>query len=135
MDQQPKPDMLNLGADQADGVSVTFRANWALARPEDAAPGVTPGYVTSAAIPPLTPLEGCAGCQHGLHDVIGYVVAYSHLSDTGVRFTDIVYTEGAQSYAYARELRDAAIRRIQERRVDATYAVIHWVYEGGHRVS
>lgn len=133
-----QPDMIRVTTTQGqhpNAVSVTFRANQALTRPEDATPGVAPGYVTSTAIPPLTDREACAGCSHGLHDVIGYVVAYSHLSDAGVRFEDVAYVEGAQSYAYARDLRDEAVARIQRRQVKATYAVIHWVYEGGHRTS
>ncbi|WP_128378522.1 hypothetical protein [Streptomyces cavernae] len=130
-----QPDMINLGADQPDSASVTFRANWAMTRPEDTAPGSAPGSVRSYEIPPLRPSEYCAHCQHGLHDVIGYVVAYSHLSDAGVRFTDIAYVGGAQSYAQARKMRDEALARIQRGEVKATYAVIHWVYRNWHRTS
>jgi hypothetical protein len=136
MNQQPDRGMINVHTTPGrhpDAVSVTFRANWALTQPEVPAHAV--GVVTNIDIPPLRPAETCARCSHGLHDVIGFVVAYSHLSDAGVRFADIAYVGGARSYAKARELRDEAIARIQRREVKATYAVVHWVYEGGHRTS
>jgi hypothetical protein len=127
-----QPEMIHLGTGQADAVNVTFRANWALTSPEGAP---APVRVTTTGIPPLLPREACLRCGHGLHDVAGFVVAYSHLSQAGVHFTDIVHVEGARSYAQARQFRDAAVGRIQRGEVDAAYAVIHWVYEGGHRTS
>jgi len=127
-----QPAMIYLGADQPEAVNVTFRANWALARPEG-----TPETVdlTTTGIPPLLPRETCERCSHGLHDVTGFVVAYSHLSPTGVHFTDIMHLEGAHAYAHAQQLRNAALTRIQRGNVDATYAVIHTVHAGNHRTA
>jgi hypothetical protein len=124
---------------QTDAVSVTFRANWAQATPENATDApvypLFPVTVTDHDIPPLLPREACAQCRHGQHDVIGFVVTYTHLSQNGVRFTDIAYVKGVLGHAQAQIMRNEAITRIQRGKVDATYAVIHTVYERGHRVS
>lgn len=135
-----EPEMINLGGGELpDAVEVTMRANWAMAAPEGPDAPVHPLFPTSRIstvhIPPLLDRGACARCSHGLHDVMGFVVTYTHLSQNGVRFTDIAYVEGAQGYDQARRVRDEAIARILGRRVDATSAVIHWVYEGGHRTS
>lgn len=92
------------------------------------------GYVApTPAIPALGHRYNHLRCNHGLADTIGYVVAYSHLTDNDVTFTDITYVEGANQYGKALELVREARAKVQAGQVDAAYAVIHHVYTGGHR--
>lgn len=94
------------------------------------------GYVApKPGIPQPTPAREHARCNHGHADTIGYVVAYSHLSNNynDVRFTDIEYVQGSTNYGRALELVHEARRKAESGEVDATYAVIHTVYADGHR--
>lgn len=88
---------------------------------------------TKTAIPAATPNLDHAACNHG-QDLTGYVVAYSHLTAANkVTFEDIEYVQGSTNYGHALEIVRAARERVMNGQVDATYAVIHPVYEGGHR--
>lgn len=85
-------------------------------------------------IPQPTSAADHTRCSHGQSDTVGYVVAYSRVNGDSVTFTDIDYVEGASKYPAALSLVREARQRIIEGRVAASYAVIHTVYAGGHRM-
>lgn len=92
------------------------------------------GYVASKPeIPQPTPSIGHVRCSHGQADAIGYVVTFTHLNGNDVTFEDIEYVDGATNYVKALEIVRGARVAIAQGIKDATYAVIHHVYEGGHR--
>lgn len=93
--------------------------------------------VDATAIPQPTPAREHGRCGHGLDDLTGYVVAYSRLdAATGaVTFEDIAHVADATQYARALELVREARRKVESGEVDATYAVIHHVYAGDHRMT
>lgn len=92
------------------------------------------GYVApKPEIPQPTPSIGHVNCGHGQSDSTGYVVAYSHVSGNEVTFTDIEHVQGSTNYSRALELVYEARRKVRSGEVDAVYAVIHHIYEGGHR--
>lgn len=86
-------------------------------------------------VPPLRPVRECSGCLHGTNDIVGYVVAYSRVSDVGVSFEDIAYVDGANRYGEAVQQVHAAQQRIIAGEVRAAWAVVHCVYVGGHRTG
>lgn len=92
------------------------------------------------AIPPLRPRDDCKACSHGLRDVIGYVIAVSRVVDDAARptvtFQDLAYIEGANQYTKALECVHEAREAVRRGEYPgAAYAVIHHVYEGGHRTA
>lgn len=92
------------------------------------------GYVApEPEIPQPTPSIGHVNCGHGQSDSTGYVVAYSHVNGNEVTFTDIEHVQGSTNYSRALELVYEARRKVRSGDVDAVYAVIHHVYDGGHR--
>lgn len=90
---------------------------------------------TATAIPPVTDWREHAACQHGLADTVGYVVAYTHFDrETGTTsFTDVEFIDSPYDYGKALDVVREARANAASGAVNATYAVIHSVYEGGHR--
>lgn len=87
------------------------------------------------AIPQPTPASEHARCHHGLNDIIGYVVRITGIDGASGQNRDVAYIEGRYRYNQAltlvRELREQIFRN----EINAIYAVIDQVHEGGHRLA
>lgn len=97
---------------------------------------MTTTQTTETAFPAVTSFREHAACNHG-PDLTGYVVAYTRFdAATGTTsFEDIAYIEDATEYQDALDIVHNARNLIERGEVDATYAVIHNIYKGGHRLA
>lgn len=90
---------------------------------------------TATLLIPVTPYklgETPARCyDHGESDHVGYLVTFTHFDPAAceTRFEDIEYVDGPTNYARALEIVRGARAVIARGIKDATYAVIHHIYE------
>lgn len=86
-------------------------------------------------IPQPTDWHEHVRCSHGTDDLTGYVVTFTHFDPEAgeTTFEDIEYVDGATNYGRALEIVRGARAVIDRGIKDATYAVVHDVYAGGHR--